>query len=584
MSFWHKLETSIRKRDSLLCVGLDPQPERIPARYARCCDFQSRDHRRHGRTWPAVYKPNIAFYEALGDDGLARAARDAGRHPCRYPDPARCQAQRYRVHRRGLCPGRLRASGAWTRDGEPLPGARRRASRSWPTRTGACSCCARPPTPAPARCRIGRRAASRSIATWRAWRRTGRGGQEIGLVVGATYPEAIAEHARASPRDLVPGAGRGRAGRRAGGGAARRAARRRHGADHQLLARASSMPPTRARPRWSCATRSTRCARRRARPAGGSRCPRGACDGVAGRRDCSRRAACALAISCSTRARTRPSMSTCAAWSPIPALLARGGARLCAAACARSTTTASPRSPTPRCPSARRWRCRRAQPLIYPAPRGQGLWHARGRSRASTSAGERVVLLDDLITTGGSKLEALEPLLAEGLVRGGCGRADRPRAGRRARTWPRTACASTPCSRLRELVDALERDGQAARRRCAARARLSGEHRPEMGVQAETWPSSCLWRAAAAQPAGAGLGHLGLVRRDADARWRARGAGAVTSQVVQPGAAQGPSQPHRAGLGRRADQRRGPGQPGRGGGARDLAPGQARSWRRWACR
>jgi uridine monophosphate synthetase len=54
------------------------------------------------------------------------------------------------------------------------------------------------------------------------------------------------------------------------------------------------------------------------------------------------------------------------------------------------------------------------QPLIYPRKEVKGY----GTQRAIEGvfqAGERAVVLDDLITTGGSKIEAIAPLLAAGL-------------------------------------------------------------------------------------------------------------------------------------------------------------------------
>jgi uridine monophosphate synthetase len=55
------------------------------------------------------------------------------------------------------------------------------------------------------------------------------------------------------------------------------------------------------------------------------------------------------------------------------------------------------------------------QPLIYPRKETK----AYGTQRAIEGAhapGERVVVLDDLITTGGSKIEAIEPLRHAGLA------------------------------------------------------------------------------------------------------------------------------------------------------------------------
>jgi uridine monophosphate synthetase len=55
------------------------------------------------------------------------------------------------------------------------------------------------------------------------------------------------------------------------------------------------------------------------------------------------------------------------------------------------------------------------KPLLY--PRREVKDHGtRNAIEGAFSAGETVVMLDDLVTTGGSKLEAAEPLLAAGLV------------------------------------------------------------------------------------------------------------------------------------------------------------------------
>ncbi len=54
-------------------------------------------------------------------------------------------------------------------------------------------------------------------------------------------------------------------------------------------------------------------------------------------------------------------------------------------------------------------------PLIYPRREAKS-YGTRRQIEGDYRAGERVVLLDDLITSGASKLEAAEPLLAEGLL------------------------------------------------------------------------------------------------------------------------------------------------------------------------
>jgi orotidine-5'-phosphate decarboxylase len=78
MSFLQKLSQGIQKTDSCLCVGLDPNIKRIP-------DAVKNEHSEQGqqvlhflkqvidstsRTC-AAYKPNLAFFEALGPTGLA---------------------------------------------------------------------------------------------------------------------------------------------------------------------------------------------------------------------------------------------------------------------------------------------------------------------------------------------------------------------------------------------------------------------------------------------------------------------------------------------------------------------------------
>lgn len=84
--FFTKLEQAVERNNSLLCVGLDPTPEQLPGRYRaqagnlidaivawnRAIIEQTAD-------LVCAYKPNIAFYEALGNAGLdaLRATLDA---------------------------------------------------------------------------------------------------------------------------------------------------------------------------------------------------------------------------------------------------------------------------------------------------------------------------------------------------------------------------------------------------------------------------------------------------------------------------------------------------------------------------
>jgi uridine monophosphate synthetase len=84
--FFSKLQTAIDRNNSLLCVGLDPQPAHIPARFRTAHSEPIQALLAWNRAiidatapYAAVYKPNIAFYEALGFAGaeLLRATLDA---------------------------------------------------------------------------------------------------------------------------------------------------------------------------------------------------------------------------------------------------------------------------------------------------------------------------------------------------------------------------------------------------------------------------------------------------------------------------------------------------------------------------
>lgn len=71
MTFADKLAGAVAKNESRLCVGLDPDPAKISgdvADYLRAVIEATSD-------LVACYKPNLAFYEALGRDGYRVLAR-----------------------------------------------------------------------------------------------------------------------------------------------------------------------------------------------------------------------------------------------------------------------------------------------------------------------------------------------------------------------------------------------------------------------------------------------------------------------------------------------------------------------------
>jgi len=68
MGFFEKLANAIHKNQSLLCVGLDPEPERLPDKVSVFQFNQAIIDATANLV--CAYKLNLAFYEALGNDGL----------------------------------------------------------------------------------------------------------------------------------------------------------------------------------------------------------------------------------------------------------------------------------------------------------------------------------------------------------------------------------------------------------------------------------------------------------------------------------------------------------------------------------
>jgi orotidine-5'-phosphate decarboxylase len=75
MNFLEKLVAASRRQNSLLCVGLDPEPHRLPAALREISEAAAVV--RFCRTiieatlpYVCAYKPNLAFFEALGPGGM----------------------------------------------------------------------------------------------------------------------------------------------------------------------------------------------------------------------------------------------------------------------------------------------------------------------------------------------------------------------------------------------------------------------------------------------------------------------------------------------------------------------------------
>ena len=72
MDFLDKLLSASENNQSLLCIGLDPDPERIPAADVLAFNIEIIDAT---SDLVCAYKPNLAFYEALGTTGLKALER-----------------------------------------------------------------------------------------------------------------------------------------------------------------------------------------------------------------------------------------------------------------------------------------------------------------------------------------------------------------------------------------------------------------------------------------------------------------------------------------------------------------------------
>lgn len=79
-----EIAAAIAKRDSMLCVGLDPVPERLPEGVTRDADGVVDFCRRiidATADLAVAYKPNLAFFEALGPGGMAAFAKTCAHVP-----------------------------------------------------------------------------------------------------------------------------------------------------------------------------------------------------------------------------------------------------------------------------------------------------------------------------------------------------------------------------------------------------------------------------------------------------------------------------------------------------------------------
>src|SRR5574341_2196305 len=88
MSFLTKLADASRARDTIVCVGLDPAPDRSPAHLGDGAQAAGRFLRRNVNATSdhvAAYKPNLAFFEQYGQAGVDVLALALGDIPPGIP-------------------------------------------------------------------------------------------------------------------------------------------------------------------------------------------------------------------------------------------------------------------------------------------------------------------------------------------------------------------------------------------------------------------------------------------------------------------------------------------------------------------
>lgn len=92
-NFFESLEASCRAKDSLLCVGLDPAPDPSAEWPGKAIVDMNARVIEKTCAYAAAYKPNIAFYEAYGADGMAALSKTMDLIPEGIPviiDAKRC--------------------------------------------------------------------------------------------------------------------------------------------------------------------------------------------------------------------------------------------------------------------------------------------------------------------------------------------------------------------------------------------------------------------------------------------------------------------------------------------------------------
>lgn len=407
MEFWSKLAASVAKRDSLLCVGLDPYPARIPARYGGVADFNKAIIDATADV-ACIYKPNLALYEALGEEGLAALRETLAHIPA--DTPVLLDAKRGDISATAAAYAQA-AYEVWGADAvtvNPYLGWDGVSPFLRYEQRGAFVLC-KTSNPSGGELQdltvAGKPLYHRVAELAVVWSET----RPCGLVVGATYPEALAELRTIAPETwfLVPGVG-------AQGGALEAVLANGLRADGLGLLINSS--------RGICYANDPGAAARRLRDQINK--ARANLDGVTAspaRRDKAELARWLFEAGCvrfgdfvlrsGAHSPVYVDLRRLVTYPRVMAQVARAYARLLAPL----TYDRIAAIPYAALPIGTAVGLEVDKPLIYPRREAKS-YGTKRQIEGVFAAGERVVLLDDLITQGGSKLDALEPLLAAGLL------------------------------------------------------------------------------------------------------------------------------------------------------------------------
>lgn len=88
MTFCQKLTGCAEANNSLVCVGLDTDPEKLPAQFPRTAEGVvafNREIIKATSNIVCAYKPNAAFYEAMGSEGIDALVKTCEAIPVAIP-------------------------------------------------------------------------------------------------------------------------------------------------------------------------------------------------------------------------------------------------------------------------------------------------------------------------------------------------------------------------------------------------------------------------------------------------------------------------------------------------------------------